>query len=84
MVFLTGFHGQAGGQALEEGNGDVIRRRWGGGYGGGQLPHVVGRSGVRVLEDARLVRNVEQVLIGRPGLRSRLEDRHALLLSVLQ
>lgn len=50
----------------------------------GQLPHVSGRGGVGVLENSCLVGNVEQVLVGRPGLRSGLEDRHAVLSSVLE
>lgn len=48
----------------------------------GQLPHVGGRGGVGVLEDAGLVGDVEHVLIGRPGLRGGLEDGDAAFLGV--
>ena len=57
----------------------------GGVFGGsGQLPHVSGRSGVGVLEDPGLVRDVEQVLVGRPGLGGGLNDGDTVLGGVLE
>lgn len=67
------------GDTLLERDGDTL-----GGVGSilgvdGQLPHVLGGSNVGVLKDTSLVRDVEQVLIGRPRLGGGLDDRDALL-----
>lgn len=57
----------------------------GGGQGVlGQLPHVGGRSGVGVLQDAGLVRAVGKVLVHRPGLRLSGGDGDTLLLGVVE
>lgn len=49
-----------------------------------QLPHVIGRSLVGVFEDTSFVRNMEQVLIGRPGLGSGLNDGNTVASGVLE
>jgi hypothetical protein len=50
----------------------------------GQLPHVVGRSLIGVLEDTGFVGNVKEVLVGRPWLGSSLDDGDTVLGSVLE
>jgi hypothetical protein len=50
----------------------------------GQLPHVGGRGGIGVLQDAGLVRAVGQVLIHGPGLGLGGGDGNALLLGVVE
>ena len=42
----------------------------------GQLPHIGRRSDVGILEDTSFIRNVEHVLVSRPGLCSGLADRN--------
>lgn len=49
----------------------------------GELPHVVRWGLVGVLEDTSLVRNVEEVLVGRPWLGSGLDNLDTVLGSVL-
>lgn len=53
-------------------------------WSGGQLPHIGRRGDVGILEDAGLVGDVEQVLVGGPGLGCGLEDGDALLRCVLE
>lgn len=50
----------------------------------GQFPHILGGSCVWVFKDTSLVRDVEQVLIGRPRLSSGLDNGNALLSSISQ
>ena len=50
----------------------------------GQLPHVRRRSSVGVLQNSSLVRDMEQVLIGRPRLGRGLEDGDAMLSGVVE
>jgi hypothetical protein len=50
----------------------------------GQLPHIVRRSDVGVLEDTSLIRNVEHVLVRRPWLSSGLTDWNLFLRCVLE
>lgn len=52
--------------------------------GSGQLPHVIGRSLVGVFENTSLVRDVEQVLVGGPGLGGSLNNGDTVLGSVLE
>lgn len=44
-----------------------------------ELPHVGGRSDVRIFEDAGLIGNVKEILISGPGFRDSLGDRDILL-----
>jgi hypothetical protein len=72
------------GNTLEELDSDLLR-----GLGSllgrsGELPHVIGRSLVGVLEDTGLVRNVEEVLVGRPGLGSSLDNGDTVGSGVLE
>lgn len=46
---------------------------------GGELPHVIGRRLVGVLEDTSFVRDVEKVLVGGPRLGSSLDDGNTVL-----
>jgi len=55
-------------EALCEDEGEVLGLVGGFGRVDGQLPHVVGRGGVRVLEDAGLVAAVGEVFVHGPGL----------------
>lgn len=50
----------------------------------GQLPHVGGRSGIGILQNAGLVRAVSKVLIHGPGLGLGGGDGNALLLGVVE
>jgi hypothetical protein len=50
----------------------------------GQLPHVIGRSLVGVFKNTGLVRDMEEVLVGRPWLGSGLDDGDTVLGSVLE
>lgn len=61
-----------------------LRLLWGLLWGHGELPHVIGRRLVGVLEDTSLVRDVEQVLVGRPWLGGGLGDWDTVGSSVLQ
>ena len=55
------------------------------GFGGlGQLPHVSRGSGVGVLEDTSLIRNVEHVFVRGPRLSSGLADWDLLLSGILK
>jgi len=54
-------------------------RRVFGGYS--EFPHVCRWGGVGIFKNARLVRDVEQVLVGRPGLSSGLGDRDGFFCS---
>ncbi|KAI3485125.1 hypothetical protein L1887_51562 [Cichorium endivia] len=73
-----------GGDALLELDDDVLGGVWGGLGALRELPHVGGRGGVGVLEDSGLVGNVEEVLVGGPGLGLGLGDGDALGLCVLE
>lgn len=65
-------------------NRDTLGSGGGGLEGAGKLPHVIGRGGVGVLEDTGLVGDVEQVLVGGPGLGGGLDDGDVLLGGVLE
>ena len=65
-------------------NGEVLRLVGSSQRVHGELPHVSGRSGVRVLQDTGLVRAVGQVLIHAPGLGLGGGNGNALLSSVGQ
>jgi len=76
--------GNLDGDTLEELDGNLL-----GLFGGllgrsGQLPHVIRRGLVGVLKDTGLVRDVEEVLVGRPGLGSSLDNGDTILGSVLE
>lgn len=76
---------QGHGQALFELDDHVLGLVGGLGDGvGRQLPEVLGRGGVRVLEDAGLVGAVGQVLVHGPRLGLGLADGDALLGCVLE
>lgn len=49
---------------------------------GSKFPHVCRRSDVRVLEDSSLVRNMEKVLISRPGFGGSLGNRDSVFFCV--
>ena len=68
-------HGQARGELDRDALGG-LRRLFG---VDGELPHVRGGRGVGVLEDAGLVRDVEEVLVCGPRLRGGLLDGDVLL-----
>jgi hypothetical protein len=54
-------------------------------FGGrGELPHVIGRGGIRIFEDTGLIRNMKEIFVGRPGLSSSLLDGDLFLSSVLK
>lgn len=72
------------GDTLLEEEGEVLGLVGGGQRVDGQLPHVSGRSGVGVLQDAGLVRAVGQVLVHGPGLGLGGGDGDALLLGVVE
>jgi len=83
-LVAVGEDGEIDGETLFELDGDLI----GGvrsGFGRlGQLPHIGRGSGVGVLEDTSLIRDVEHVLVRRPWLRSGLAHRDLLLGGVFQ
>jgi hypothetical protein len=72
------------GDTLLEEEGEVLGLIGGGQGVLGQLPHVGGRSGIGVLQDASLVRTVGQVLVHGPGLGLGGGDGNALLLGVVE
>ena len=78
LLLLRG-DGHLDGEPARELDRDALGRVWRVLGRGGQLPHVGGRRGVGVLEDAGLVGDVEEVLVGRPGLRGGLLDGDLLL-----
>jgi len=49
-----------------------------------QFPHVVGRSLIGVLENTGFVRDVEEILVGGPGLGSGLNNGDTVLGGVLE
>lgn len=63
VLFVLGGDGDLHGQALLELDGNAFRGSGSVFGSGGQLPHVIWRCGVGVLKDARLVRNVKQILV---------------------
>lgn len=83
-TFAVGGSGDLDGDTLEELDSDLLGLFGGLLGGGGQLPHVIGRSLVGVLKDTSLVRDVEEVLIGRPGLGSSLDNGDTVLGGVLE
>ena len=72
------------GDTLEELDSDLLGLFWGVLGRSSQLPHVVGRSLIGVLENTGFVRDVEEVLVGRPGLGSGLNDGDTVLGGVLE
>jgi hypothetical protein len=76
--------GDLGGQTSLELDDDLLGLVGGVFRGSGQLPHVGGRGGVGVLENTSLVRDVEQVLVGRPRLGGGLDDGNTVLSGVLE
>ena len=82
VLLVLGGDGDLHRQALLELDGNPFRGGGGVFGSGGQLPHVIRWCGVGVLKDACLVRNVEQVLVGRPRLRNGLSNRDLLLSGV--
>lgn len=76
--------GDLDGETLGKLNLDLL---WGLGcllWGSGELPHVIGRSLVGVLEDTSFVGNVEEVLVGGPWLGGGLNDGNTVLGGVLE
>ena len=72
-------------ETLFEGYGDIFRGGAGLVYGvEGELPHVLWRGDVRVLEDARLVAAVGEVLVHGPGLGFRGGDGDVHLFGVVE
>ena len=72
------------GDTLLEVEGEVLGLIGGGQGVLGQFPHVGGRSGIGVLQDAGLVGAVGQVLVHGPGLGLGGGDGNALLLGVVE
>lgn len=72
------------GDTLLEEEGEVLGLVGGGQRVDGQLPHVSGRSGVGVLQDAGLVGAVGEVLVHGPGLGLGGGDGDTLLLGVVE
>lgn len=83
-TLAIGGSGDLDGNTLEELDSDLLGLFGGLLGGGGQLPHVIRRSLVGVLKDTSLVRDVEEVLVGRPGLGSSLDNGDTVLGSVLE
>lgn len=75
---------ELGGDTLLEVESEVLGLIGGGQGVLGQLPHVGGRSGIGVLQNAGLVRAVGKVLVHRPGLRLSGGDGDTLLLGVVE
>lgn len=72
------------GDTLLEGDGEILGLIRSGQGIHGQLPHVGGRSGIGILQNAGLVRAVGKVLIHGPGLGLGGGDGNALLLGVVE
>ena len=70
--------GDLGGDTGFELDGDLIGCRGGVFDGLGELPHVYGRGGVGILEDAGFVGDVEEVFVRGPGLGGGLLDGDVL------
>jgi hypothetical protein len=83
-TLAIGGSGDLDGDTLEELDSNLLGLFGGLLGGGGQLPHVIGRSLVGVFEDTGLVGDVEEVLVGRPGLGSSLDNGDTVLGSVLE
>jgi hypothetical protein len=83
-TLAIGGGGDLDGDTLEELDSNLLGLFGGLLGGGGQLPHVIGRSLVGVFEDTGLVGDVEEVLVGRPGLGSSLDNGDTVLGSVLE
>jgi hypothetical protein len=83
-ALAVGGGGDLDGQTLEPFNVDLFRLLGRVLGRSGQLPHVVGRSLVGVFENTSLVGNVEEVLVGRPGLRGSLDNGDTVASSVLE
>ena len=77
-------HHEFDGKTAFEFNGDAFGSLWGFFGSCSEFPHICRWSGVRILENTSLVRDVEKVLIGRPGLSCSLHDRDSFLLGVSQ
>jgi hypothetical protein len=83
-ALAVGGGGDLDGDTLEELDSDLLGLFRGLLRRSSQLPHVIGRSLVGVLKDTSLVRDVEEVLVGRPGLSSSLDNGDPILGSVLE
>lgn len=78
-IFLSTLDGHLGGETGGEVDGDTVGSGGSSVDGGGQLPHVGGRGGVGVFEDASFVGSVKHVFVGGPGLGSGLGDGDVVL-----
>ena len=84
VLFCFLRHHDFDGKTAFEFNGDALGSLWGVFRSRSELPHVCRWSSVRILENTSLVRDVEKILVGRPGLSCGLHDGNSFLLGVSQ
>lgn len=84
VLFLFIRHHEFDGKTTFEFNGNALGSLWSFFRGCGEFPHVCRWSGIRILENTSLVRDVEKVLVGGPGLSCGLNNGDSLLLGVSQ
>ena len=83
-LFLIIRHHDFDGKTAFEFNGNALGSLWSFFRSCGEFPHVCRWSGIRILENTSLVRDVEKVLVGGPWLSCGLHDGDSFLLGISQ